>query len=165
MASSVFSTNVTKYNNLSNGTGQIGSAIPDGYVKAVENLWLDSYTIAFTATKTTLDIAVLPPNKKITGIDVSVITSISQTSGALAIGFSEDSAYGVLFPQTSVTHNLTLTTLSLVSIMLNNSNAASGRAKHTALQRVTTGTQTTITLQFNNWTMTTGTVRTVVRYT
>jgi hypothetical protein len=32
-------------------------------------------------------------------------------------------------------------------------------------QKVTSGTQVTVALKLNNWTMTTGTIKTIVRYT
>ena len=162
MASAYFAGNVTKYN--AGGSGD--NYIPDGYIKTVEKVWVDSYTIAFSLTKTTLDIAVLPPNKKLLGIDVAIITTLSQTSGSLALGFSEDAAFGKIMPQQDVAHNLTVTTISLPGNPMGLGLAAGyGQYDMGAFQKVTSGTQTTITLQINNWTMTTGTIKTVVRYT
>ena len=163
MASAYFSANVTKYN--AGGSGD--NYIPDGYIKTVEKVWMDTYTIAFTLTKTTLDIAVLPPNKKITSIQVMIETSASQTNGTLALGFSTDAAVGVLKAPGVISHNLTCSTLSMPqSNVLNAATALVGLGDTlSAWQKVTSGTQCTITLQFNNWTMTTGTVKTIVRYT
>lgn len=163
--STVFSDNVTKYNNFTNAGGSISNAIPDGYVRTVEQVWLDSYTIAFTSTKVTLDLAVLPLNKKLTGVEVLIETSASQTNGSLALGWSEDSAYGAIMAPTSVSHNLTATSICFPGVLLNNLNTAAGRGKIGAFQTVTTGTRTTVTLQINNWTMTTGTIKSIVRYT
>ena len=155
--------NLTKHN--AGGSGD--NVIANGYVKSVEKVWMDNYTIAFTATKTTLDIAVLRPNQKLVDVIIMIETSASQTSGSLALGFSTDSAYGAIFPQSNVCHNLTVSTVSLLGGALGFGTLADGYipAKLSAFQKVITGTQTTLTLQFNNWTMTTGTVKTIVRYT
>lgn len=153
--------NVTKYN--AGGSGD--NIIADGYIKTVEKVWLDNYTIAFTSTKTTIDIAILSANKKLTSIDIQIETSASHTSGSLALGFSTDGAYGVLMAQTDITHNLTVTTIRLPGGIINNLNAANGQTKIAGFQKVISGTQTTITLQVNNWTMTTGTIKSIVRYT
>ena len=163
MGSAYYGANVTKYN--AGGSGD--NRISDGYIKTVEKVWLDSYTIAFSLTKTTLDIAVLPANKKITSIDVMIETSASQTSGTLALGFSEDGSYGSLAGPVTVTHNLTLSSISIPKGGALGSTVAAAQPENLlkAFQKVTSGTQTTITLQFNNWTMTTGTVKSVVRYT
>ena len=163
MASANFAGNVTKYN--AGGSGD--NIIPDGYIKTVEKIWMDAYTIAFTLTKTTLDIAILPTNKKITEILVQIETSVSQTSGSLALGYSEDGAFGTIMTQTDVCHNLTISTIRMPGAAWGFGTAAIQKidTKLAAFQAVTTGTKTTITLQFNNWTMTTGTVKTIVRYT
>ncbi len=163
MASDVFSTNVTKYN--AGGSGD--NYIPDGYIKTVEKIWIDNYTIAFTATKTTLDIAIIPTNKKLTSIIVMVETTASQTNGTLSLGFSTDASYGVLKAPGTVSHNLTCTTLAMPhGFVLNSATALVGLGDTlSGFCKVISGTQNTITLQFNNWTMTTGTVKTIVRYT
>ena len=59
--------NVTKYD--AGGSGD--NIIADGYIKTVEKVWLDSFvnTTAMT-TADTLTIASIPPNKKITGVEV-----------------------------------------------------------------------------------------------
>lgn len=161
--SDVFASNVTKYN--AGGSGS--NIVADGYIKTVEKVWMDSYTLAFTSTKTTLDIAILQPNKKISSIEVMIETTASQTSGALALGFSTDAAYGSIMAQTDVAHNLTVSSISLPGVAAGFGAVAAGFAatKLSAFQKVISGTQTTVTLQFNNWTMTTGTVKTIVRYT
>jgi hypothetical protein len=69
--------------------------------------------------------------------------------------------------QQDVAHNLTVSTIRVPGnpAGFGAVAAAYGTTKLAAVQKVITGTQTTITLQFNNWTMTTGTVKSVVRYT
>jgi hypothetical protein len=164
MASAYFSSNVTKFN--AGGSGD--NVIADGYIKTVEKVWLDSYTIAFTSTKTTLDIAVLPDNKKVTSIDIMIATTAAQTNGTLSIGWSEDAAYGTVMSPVTITHNGTLSTISLPAAGILGAVVALTQGndfKIGAFQEVTSGTKTTLALQFNNWTMTSGTVKTVVRYT
>lgn len=159
--------NVTKYN--AGGSGD--NVIADGYIKAVEKVWIDSYTIAFTNTNTTIDIAVLPENKKITGVDVIIYTTVSQTSGTVSLGFSTDASVDTLLAASTLTHNATVTSISLPSPGLLNSANYTGvgltifGAVLAGFQKVTTGTQVTVSLKLNNWTMTTGTVKTIVRYT
>lgn len=155
--------NVTKYNN--GGSGD--NAIADGYIKTVEKVWLDSYTIAFTNTNSTIDIAVLPENKKITGIDLYIYTTAAQSSGTVSIGFSTDASINSLLAPTTLTHNNTVTTISLWGAGVNTQNLTSAEqfGKLDGFQLVTGGTQVTVSLKLNNWTMTTGTIKSVVRYT
>lgn len=155
--------NVTKYQ--AGGSGD--NTIADGYIKTVEKVWLDSYTIAFTNTNSTIDIAVLPENKKITAIEAYIYTTAAQTSGTVSIGFSTDANIGSLLAPTTITHNLTVTTISLWGGGLNQQNLTTAEqfGKLDGFQLVTGGTQVTVSLKLNNWTMTTGTVKTIVRYT
>ncbi len=153
--------NVTKYN-----TGGGSNTVSDGYIKTVEKVWLDSYTIAFTNTNTTIDIAVLPANKKITGVDVIIDTTVSQTSGTISIGFNSDASIDTILAAATLTHNLTRTTISLPIGIINIGAAAALASVVTAgYQKVTGGTQCTVAIKLNNWTMTTGTIKTIVRYT
>ena len=169
---SVQSANVTKYN--AGGSGD--NIIADGYIKAVEKVWIDSYTIAFTGTNSAIHIAKLPENKKITSIDVEIYTSVSQTSGTVSIGYSSSDTddldpNGVdqfLAPLT-ISHNNTRTSIVLPGGTIPGSTPTSVSIALVAVlagyQGVTSGTNTTIAVKLNNWTMTTGTVKTVVRYT
>jgi hypothetical protein len=156
-------TNVTKH--TAGGSGD--NVIADGYIKAVEKVWLDSYTIAFTNTNTTIDVAVIPANKKITGIDVMVYSSASQTGGTISVGYSTDSAVDTFFGPANVTAAITLSTVSLFGGNLSGTLGTSLNSvgKLGGFQAVTSGTATTISVKLNNWTMTTGTVKTIVRYT
>lgn len=154
--------NVTKYN--AGGSGD--NIIADGYIKAVEKVWLDEYDLSDTAsTNTTINIAVLPTNKKITGVDVHIEATTSHTSGTVSIGFATDSAVDTLFPATNVTHNKTVSTVSLYGSSLGNLNSAAAAGKNGAVQKVITGTQVTVAVKLNNWTMTNGTLKSIVRYT
>jgi hypothetical protein len=154
--------NVTKYD--AGGSGD--DYIPDGYIKSVEKVWLDNYTLTsvITLTNTSIAICTLPVNKKITDILISIETSASQTSGTISVGFTTDSAIDTLVGITNVTHNQTLTTISLLQgVLPSTANVAVG--KHAGSQFVTTGTRVTIALKLNNWTMSTGTIKSIVRYT
>lgn len=161
------SANVTKF--LAGGSGD--NIIADGYIKTVEKVWVDSYTIAFTNTNTTIDIAVLEPNKKVTGITAYIYTTAAQTSGTVSIGFSTDAlaagSHNAFLAPTSITHNKTVTTIELwgSGVATQNLTTAEMDGVLAGFQKVLEGTATTITLKLNNWTMTTGTVKTIVRYT
>lgn len=155
--------NVTKFN--APGGDNI---IADGYIKTVEKVWVDSYTIAFTNTNTTIDIAVLPENKKITGISLVLETSASQTSGTISIGFNSDASVDTLMKATTITHNLTISSVTLPAAGILGAVVALTQAQSiqlTGFQLVTGGTQTTVAVKLNNWTSTTGTLKTIVRYT
>jgi hypothetical protein len=159
--------NVTKYDAGGSGDNVIG----DGYIKATEKVWLDNYTLTgnITLTNTTISIATLQPNKKLTSIEIVINTSISQTSGTIGLGFSSEAdaaAWGSLMAETNITHNLTTTTISWPGVgITNNLNAANGVPKIGGFQEVTAGTRVTIAIKLNNWTMSTGTLKTIVRYT
>lgn len=159
----VNSTNVTKFE--AGGGGD--NYIPDGYIKSVEKVWLDTYTMAQVDTKATIDLAVLPANKKITSVEVTIETTAAQTSGTISIGFNSDAAVATLLGVVTLSHNLTATSIRLpgnaVSV-----GAVDGDAEvvgEKAFQKVTAGTQTTVALLLNNWTMSTGTIKSIVRYT
>jgi hypothetical protein len=169
---STSSANLTKY--YAGGSGD--NYIPDGYIKTVEKIWMDSYTIAFTNTNTTIQIAELPPNKKIVSINVEIATSTSQSSGTVSIGYSVDATdclatTGVsnFLAPTTLTHNLTRTSIALPGPGLIQSPTSTSTTVAVGVlggfEGVTAGTQTTIAIKLNNWTMTTGTIKTVVRYT
>lgn len=169
---STSATYATKY--YAGGSGD--NIIPDGYIKTVEKVWIDSYTIAFTNTLTAIVIAELPDNKKITSIVVDILTTASQTSGTVSIGYMQDTTdilatagLNDFMAPTTITHNLTKTSISLPGGSTEGGTATSGTLTFVmasgGFQAVTTGTNTTIAIKLNNWTMTTGTIKTIVRYT
>jgi hypothetical protein len=156
--------NVTKYN--AGGSGD--NIIADGYIRTVEKVWLDSYTLAFTNTNTTINIAVLPDNKKITSVQLILQTSASQTSGTISVGFSTDAAIDTLMKPVTITHALTISSISLPGSGILGSVAAvtePGSMPIAGFQLVTGGTQNTVAVKLNNWVATTGTLKTIVRYT
>lgn len=168
------SANAAKY--YAGGSGD--NIIADGYIKTVEKIWIDSYTIAFTNTLTAIVIAEIPENKKITSIQVEILTTASQTGGTISIGYLEDATdvlattglADFLAPFT-LTHNLTRTSIGLPAPGILNSVNYTGSGltivpmTFAGFQAVTGGTQTTIGIKLNNWTATSGTIKTIVRYT
>jgi hypothetical protein len=162
---------MTKY--VAGGSGD--NIVPDGYIKSVEKVWIDSYTFAFTNTLTAIAICELPPNKKIISIQAEIDTGTSQTSGTISIGYLYDAANVLatggcsdFLPATTITHNLTRTSISLpgkVVLVAGTTTEAYGTIA--GFQSVTGGTQTTLAIKLNNWTMTatTGRIKTIVRYT
>lgn len=164
--------NLTKYN--AGGSGD--NIIADGYIKTVEKVWIDSYTFAQTGTNTTIQIAKLDDNKKITSIVIELYSSITQTSGTISVGYSVDAtddlaATGVsnFMAPFTITHNLTRSTILLPGGLLNSVNYTGSGLTIVPMvlagfQGVTSGTQNTIAVKLNNWIMTTGTLKTIVRY-
>lgn len=159
----LYSSNVTKYD--AGGSGD--NVIADGYIKAVEKVWIDSYTIAFTNTNNTIVVARLPENKKITGITAYIYTTAAQSSGTVSIGYSTSATPNEFLAATDITHNKTVTTIELWGggVSQQNLTTAAMDGVLDGFQKVTTGTATSIAIKLNNWTMTTGTVKTIVRYT
>ena len=64
--------------------------VPDGYIKTVEKVWMDSFS--FTAVLTTADtvaIAKIPKNKKITSVEV-YFPALTPTDCTINVGISGD---------------------------------------------------------------------------
>lgn len=142
--------NVTKYD--AGGSGD--NYIPDGYIKSVEKVWLDSYTFTSAIPSgTVIHIAKVPPNKKITGIKLffpSLSTGAAATGSTISLGtLADDNLY--LDAGEASTGVLTL-----------EANLQAG------IQDVTSSTtETTITLTVGRiaTTTTAGTIKTIVKYT
>ena len=151
-------TNVTKY--VAGGSGD--NIIPDGMIKTVEKVWLDTYVFSSAATIGTgmvIDIAVVPAGKKITGISVFGLnaSAISATStNAVSIG----ARFGT-GAVTNATQFLGATTLGTATF---NDNPIMARSNIGV--EVTSSTHT-IFLLFTAATpsITGGTISTIVRYT
>lgn len=74
--------NKTKWD--AGGSGD--NVISDGYIKAVEKVWIDSFAFsAVLTTADTVDIAVIPANKKITSIEV-FFPDITPTTATILVG-------------------------------------------------------------------------------
>jgi hypothetical protein len=151
-------TNVTKY--VAGGTGD--NIIPDGFIKSVEKVWIDSYVFSSAATIGTgmiIDIAVVPAGKKVTGIEVYGLAAaqISATStNAVSIG----ARYGTT-AITNATQFLVAVTLGTVTfnnspiIATSNIGVECTSSTHTIFLLFTAATPS----------ITGGTITTKVRYT
>jgi hypothetical protein len=145
---------VTKYD--AGGTGD--NLIPDGYIKTVEKVWIDSYTFsAAIPSDTTIDIAVIPQNKKITSIDLffpALSTGAAATGSTISIGVRAGTT------ETGSTLFLSAGEAAAGVVTLS-ANAAAG------LFTAMTGTTNRIYLQIGRiaTTTTAGTIKTIVRYT
>lgn len=165
-SNNVNAANVTKVNAGGSGDNIVGNHV----IKTVEKVWLDNYTLTgnITLTNTTIAIAQLPEGALLTSVDVIINTSVSQTGGTLGLGFASEADaanWGSLMAETTITHDNTTTTISFPRGLTVNLNAGNGLPKISGFQVEATGTKSTIALKLNNWTMSTGTVKTVVRYT
>ena len=150
---SYYGTNATKYN--AGGTGD--NYIPDGYIKSVEKIWLDYYTLTSSALTTadTIQIASIPPNKKITDVMVVGANALfSNTSCTLNVGLNISGS--TQFIKAKVCNGTGTVTAAFLD------------GDGTGFQYLTTGTTNTIivlSLGVAATTVTGGTIRTIVRYT
>jgi hypothetical protein len=150
--------NVTKFD--AGGTGD--NIIPDGFIKTVEKVWIDTYTFSSSATigvGTVIDIAKIPVGKKITGIEVwglspSQISATSTNAVSIGARFGTGSV-------TNATQFLGATTLGTVTF-----ENIPVKARSQLCVEVTTSTHT-IFLHFTgaNPSITGGTITTKVFYT
>jgi hypothetical protein len=142
---------VTKYD--AGGSGD--NYIPDGYIKSVEKIWLDSYALgsASLTTADTLVIAKVPKNKKITSVEVyfpdAATTDSALTGGTLNVGVT-----GAL-------------TKFIDAVELATTYKANRIDQADGVAYVTTSDTTDIVLSIGRKaiTLTAGTIKTVVRYT
>lgn len=146
--------NVTKYD--AGGSGD--NIIPDGYIKAVEKVWIDTYTYSSAATigvGLVIDIAKIPENKKITSIEIIGLGTIASTTATVQIGTR------------SANNTTTNSTQFLAATVYGSASSALPIQANTGLGVALTGGTNTITLLFAgaNQTVTGGTITTIVRYT
>lgn len=148
----VKSANLTKYD--AGGTGD--NIIEDGFIKSVEKVWVDTYTFSSANTigvGLILEIASVPPNKKILGVEVYGLSTIAATTSTVAIGLKR--ADGT----TNSTLFMAACTFGTVASNLIQANAGIGT--------VITGGTNRIILTFGgaSLTVTGGTITTIVKYT
>lgn len=159
--------NVTKFN--AGGSGD--NIIANGQIRTIEKVWLDNYTLTgnITLTNTTISIANIPEGATVTDIHAVISTSVSQTNGTIGLGWASDAdgaSWGSIMSETDVSHNRTVTTISLHGGIDENLHLAGNNAiKIAGVQSTASGTKNTIAIKLNNWTMSTGTLKTLVRYT
>jgi hypothetical protein len=152
--------NVTKHD--AGGSGD--NYIADGYIKSVEKIWIDSYTAAtISGTDNTINIAVLPDNKKVVGVEVNLSSVTSQTGGTIQIGHSGDLD---AFFTGVVSHNTTISCISLPNRGLVQTVGGGWILPNfNSMPHVTDGTTGTITIRLHNWVTTSATIKSIVRYT
>lgn len=153
------SANLTKVD--AGGSGD--NIVSDGYIKTVEKVWIDTYTYSAANTIGTglvIEVASIPAGKKITGIEVYGIQSLSATStNAVSIGtkIASGTTHATLF--------LAATTFGAAALF-----GALAVAPLKAVSNIPyelTGGTNRIFLQFTaaNPSVTAGTITTIVRYT
>jgi glutamate mutase epsilon subunit len=148
--------NKTKYDAGGSGDNIIG----DGYIKSVEKVWMDSFSFTATVLSTadTITIATIPANKKITDVIVSFTTGLTPTTATINVGIVGDADKFIS-----------------AAVPVAESGAAGGQTARTVIymnntdgfQYVTTAA-TDIILSIGVIALTaptTGTIKTIVRYT
>ena len=86
---------------VSSGSGS--NMVADGYIRTVEKIWMDTFN--FSAVVTTADsvcIAVIPGNKKITGVDVYLPWGFAPTTATINVGVAIPATAGVLTTYCSI---------------------------------------------------------------
>ena len=95
-----YGTNVTSVL-YSGGSGS--GMVADGYIRTVEKVWIETFN--FSAVVTTADsvcIAVIPGNKKITGVDVYLPWGFTPTTATINVGTGLPATAGVLTTYCSI---------------------------------------------------------------
>src|SRR3990167_5707178 len=152
---SVKGSNVTKYD----AGGSSDNVIADRTIRTVEKVWIDDYTLTdnVTLTNTTISLAILPADAKLTSVEVMINTSASQTNGTVALGCASDAdaaGFGSIMSATTITHNTTTSSISFPATggvgaaLSTNQNPV----KISGFAEVVSGTKNTIALKLNNWT-------------
>ena len=113
-------TNSTLFNLGASGDNMI----MDGYVRAVEKVWIDSYLFGATlmTTSDTLLIGYVPANKKIVGVEVYVPQSLTPTTCAICVGISGSTSLFISSSTAYIVASFALTTsaVALNCVRLNN---------------------------------------------
>lgn len=157
----VKATNVTKYD-----AGAAGdNVIPDGYVKTVEKVWIDTYALSATVLTvgTVISIGKVPENKKITSIDIFFPAALS---GAAASGTGTTIDIGA-----SITVSGTTSTASTLFLnageCLTATTSLSANTNALCGGYVTSGGVNTIQLRIGRLatTVTAGNITSIIRYT
>lgn len=163
-------TNVALYNLGGSGDNLIG----DGYVKAVEKVWIDSYVFntASTALMTTADtlcIGIVPANKKIVGCEVVLPVTWAPTNCAINVGPSYSTS--LLISNSTAYVGGTNSTLIYNKVSINNV-LGQNFITTSSTSSVSGGTILTYTnhpiylsLSLALTAPTSGTIQTIIRYT
>ena len=158
--------NATQYSLLVSG-GSGSNYIPDGYIRTVEKIWLDSF--AFTAVLTTADtvaIGTIPANKKIVGVEVMFPQASTPTS-TMVINVGPSYATTALISGATIPTTLTPNVYKFTQnqnmgyVITSGTSAVSGGT-------ITTFVNTPIYLSISGTALvapTAGTIYTILRYT
>ena len=163
-------TQVTLYQ--AGGSGD--NLIPDGYVRAVEKIWLDSFTwtaATCPSTSDTILIGYIPANKKIVGCEVYLPTTWAPTTTAINVGLSTST--GLLISNSTLYVGGTSSTSVHNMVKINNPSGfgyvvTSGTTATSGSTSVLTGVNTPIYLTIGVASLTAptgGTLTTILRYT
>jgi hypothetical protein len=151
--------NVTKYT-ASGSEGSGDNYIPDGYIKSVEKVWIDSY--AFTSalsTLTSIHIGKVPKGKKLTDVIVYFPALIDAgTTQTISLGTAVVTAGGTV-------GTLGLMVDGIGSTAIQTASAGCAKMSPTgALQELSADSD--IYIIFNAaTTVTAGTIRSIIKYT
>ena len=154
--------------------GSGDNLIADGYVRAVEKIWLDSYTWGLTTSPSTSDtilIGYIPANKKIVGCEVYLPTTFAPTTCAINVGLSTST--GLLISNSTQYVGGTNSTLVYNVVRLNNPSGmgyvvTSGTSAVSGSSSIITNVNTPIYLTIGVASITAptiGTITTILRYT
>lgn len=159
-------TNVALYN--LGGSGD--NLIPDGYVRAVEKVWIDSYVFstasaALLTTADTVLIGFIPANKKIVGCEVFLPATFLPTGTTINVGPSYSTALLISSSTAFIGSNGNKCTMNnpagMNFVTTQSTTSVSGGT-------IVTFTQHAIYLSLGVTAMTTptaGTIQTIIRYT
>ena len=156
----VKATNVTKYDN--GGSGD--NCIADGYIKSVEKVWLDTYTFTTSLnTATSIKIATIPANKKITDVVVHMpVITAAATSCTVYLKTGSNTALTSYFGTLANDAGVAAQTVTIDG----------GTAGTLRLNGVSSGIATALPSETDLYllispgtTITAGTMKTIVRYT
>jgi len=149
--------NVTKFD--AGGSGD--NYIPDGYIKSVEKVWIDSYYVSAALPSTTaINIGKIPKGKKLTDVIVYLpVLSDAATTTTINCG-------------TAVVHN-SGTTGNLGFLFINGTGkTAASTATETTVRLGPTGALQEVTADKDIYifldpatTITAGTIRSIIKYT
>ena len=153
--------NVTKYT----ATGKEGSGdnyIPDGYIKSVEKVWIDTYTVAAAIpTTTSIHIGKVPKGKKLTDIIVYFPALVATTVGAINCSTTVLGAAGT----TGTLGYLLGDPVNKDPIEINLASSGTARLGSTAaLTEMTADTDIYIMISPAS-SITAGTIRSIIKYT
>lgn len=150
--------NVTKYD--AGGSGD--NYIADGYIKTVEKVWIDTYTVsAGIATTSSIKIGYIPANKKLT--DVIVQLPVLTPAGTNGVVYLDTAATTSVAPW----GGYLIATSGAIGTIVDLSTVSTVRLGGARLGSIVNATSDTALYIMINpaTTVTAGTIRTVIKYT